>query len=70
MTKKCPGCINIKESNFPFLYIKESGEIQGTEIEGCEIEAKGFFIDQEHQGINGKEYLKIEYCPVCGKKLK
>jgi len=44
---------------------------------GCQnIEESNFpfisrnMIDQEHCGINGAEYLFINFCPVCGKELE
>jgi len=27
------------------------------------------YIDQECCGVDGKTYLEIRYCPVCGKRI-
>jgi len=55
----CEGCINIKLHNFPF-----GGGYEG--IDGF----VDYNIDQEGCGIQGQQFLKIYYCPVCGKKLE
>lgn len=52
----CKGCKNIREENFPFS-------------DKVDLVRRKFFIDQEHQGVNDEEYLRIYYCPVCGKRL-
>jgi len=67
---KCKGCANIKEDNFPFVkaILKATSFSIRAGMRGKRL--KGFFIDQEHCGIGDAEYLKIFYCPVCGKKLR
>jgi hypothetical protein len=59
--EKCIGCKNIEEGNFPFTH---SNQIDTKE---------GFWIDTEGCGeVQNLEdyYLRIFYCPVCGKKLR
>lgn len=56
MKNDCIGCENIDRNNFPF------GKMQ-----------KDFYIDTEGRGlVQNKDYyyLKIYYCPVCGRHLK
>jgi hypothetical protein len=59
--KKCRGCEEIKERNYPF--------IDNTSTSSTTLEAK-LYIDQEGCGINGVGHLEIFYCPVCGKKIQ
>jgi len=60
MSIECIGCVNIKERNFPFgQAITEDNEVI-------------FYIDTENCGyVQDKNFcfLKIHFCPVCGKKL-
>lgn len=53
--KKCDGCKNIKERNFPFGLQEESGDYF-IDMEGC-----GKYIDGKEMSV-----LLIIHCPVCG----
>lgn len=60
--KKCIGCANIANSDFPF----SNNDFMGDN------KKKGFFIDTEGCGIvqEGNYSLEIFFCPVCGIELK
>lgn len=58
--KDCIGCRNIEQKSFPF-------------VDGSGDNKPGNYIDTEGCGLvqNEKDYyLKIYFCPVCGKKLQ
>ena len=56
----CFGCINIKNESFPFSgYAANCKEGLYINTEGC-----GWVQNEEEY------YLRIYYCPVCGKQLK
>ena len=59
--KTCKGCLSIKENAFPFTDVATDENYD---------ELKGNYIDQEGCGVDGETYLKIRFCPVCGKKLR
>ncbi len=58
--KQCIGCLNIEERNFPF-----------GESRDMDSKKEGYYINSEGCGLTekGDYYLRIYYCPVCGKKL-
>jgi len=55
----CKGCLSIKNLLFPFCDEERAGLV-----------VKGVFIEQEGCGIDGETYLRIKFCPVCGKEIK
>jgi len=64
--KKCIGCTNIANNSFPFTD-------QPYDYDGDSFKRMGYWIDTEGCGIVQDEkayYLKIFYCPICGKKLE
>jgi len=57
--KACKGCLSIENDLFPFL-----------REDIYRYHKKGPFINQEGCGVDGDDYLKIYFCPVCGKKIE
>ncbi len=62
MKKGCIGCISIRKGLFPFRW--------SIEVTSKKSEVVNSYIDQEGCGLDGRDSLKIYFCPVCGRKLK